>query len=308
MLVPTFRRATLLILIVLPAISESASGRSCSADARLLFHQGQYNVAQKQLEGCLHADLQDADANELLGLVLATTGDKVQADKYLREALRLSPANTDYRFNFAVFLAKTEQIEASDKVLQPLLFSNPGPDVDDLVGYIRLRQHQEQEAVTWFQRALVQAPNSIETLYRLGFSYHSLGQFAQAVSCYRGALQLEPEHFFARLQLGKVLLIEGNYIEAEQELTKASLIRPAYPSTWRYLSQTQLFTNKLHAALNSARLGVERDSADPRNHYQLGLVLERLGESEASEAELQIMGELRAQRSNGSSSSNPLEY
>jgi tetratricopeptide (TPR) repeat protein len=303
-----FSYLMMLILPIMPAHDKPSSGQSCLGSALPLYQHQQYDLAQKQLEDCLRADPQDASANELLGLVLATTGDNGHANTYLREALRLAEENTDYRFNLAVFLAKTEQIEAADQAVQPLLSSSPGPDVDRLTGYIRLRQHQEREAVSWFQKALDQAPNSIETLYRLGFSYHSLGEFAQAISCYRRVLELEPEHFFARLQLGKVLLAEGNYSAAEQELTTGARIRPAYPSTWRYLSEAQLLTNKPRAALDSARAAVEHGPEDPRNHYQLGIVLERLGESRAAEAELQTMEELRARQRDNGSSPNPLEY
>jgi Flp pilus assembly protein TadD len=222
--------------------------------------------------------------------------------------VKLAPGNNEYHFNLGVFLAKNNQIDEADRVIQPLLSSSADPDVDSLVGYLRLRQHQELEAVTWFQKALVHAPDSVEPLYRLGFSYHSLGQFSQAVSCYRRVLQLDPAHFYARLQLGKVLLAEGDYTEAEQELKTSTLIRPAYSSTWRYLSEAQLFTNGSRAALDSARAAVKYGPLDPRNHYQLGIVLNRLGETQEADAALKTMERLRVRQRESGSSPDPLEY
>lgn len=299
-------RAFLLALFTLALIARAQTGRSCSASAQVLFRQQQLAAAQAQLESCLRADPHDAASTELLGLVLASGNDNSRAGAYLREALESAPDNREYRVNLAVFLARNEEIDKADQVIQPLLASSQDPNVDRLIGYIRLRQHQEREAISWFEKALQQSPDSVETLYRLAFAHHSLGDLAEAIDVYHRVLKIDPNHFFARLQLGKVLLLEGSYNEADQELTQATLIRPSYPSTWRYLSEAQLFTGKPQAALKSARTAVERGADDPRNYYQLGAVLTRLGETRAAEEQLQTMEKVRAARR--STPPDPLEY
>jgi Flp pilus assembly protein TadD len=284
----------MLILSNMPAADSSRSGYSCSGSALPLYQHQQYDVAERRLEECLRVDPQDASAHELLGLVFDAAGMQQQAGDQLREALRLAAENSHYRFNLATFLAKTDQIEEADQAVRPLLGSESGPDFYRLVGYIRLRQRQEREAASWFQRAVDAAPGSTDAWYRLGFSHHSLGEFPQAILCYREVLRLDPRHFFARLQLGKILLLQGDYAGAREQLMEATRIQPAYASTWRYLSETQMFTGEMQTALGSARVAVERDSSDPRNHHQLGLILKRLGNDRGAATEFQTMEELRA--------------
>jgi tetratricopeptide (TPR) repeat protein len=245
----------------------------------------------------------------LLGLVLDALGVQESAGDHLREALTLAEQNTEYRFNLAMFLAKIDQIDEADRIVQPLLISQPGPDVYMLLGYLRLRQHQEREAANWFQKAVDAAPNRANAWYRLGFAHHSLGEFSAAITCYRKALELDPQYFFARLQLGKVLLLQGNYADATGQLVEATRIRPTYAAAWRYLSEAQLSSGQIQAALKSAREAVVQDSTDPRNHHQLGMALEETGDKSSAAAEFQTMESLRARQHGGTSPAvDPREY
>jgi Flp pilus assembly protein TadD len=283
--------------IALLTVTLSLAGQEaslCSTHARTLFVQHAFRAAQAELEGCVAQDSDDTASWELLGLTLAAEGDNEQGEADLVRALTAAPENPEFRINLAVFLAKSDQIEAADQVVQPLLGSDSDANLDRLIGYIRLRQHQEREAVTWFERALGRDPNSVEALYRLGYAYHAVGDLEKAMALYRRALELDPEQFSARLQLGKVLLLKGDYTEAEQQLTRAAQVNPDYASTWRYLSEAQLFLGNSQAALASAQTAVDRGSQDPRNYYQLGTVLSHLGEVQAANAELKVMQELHA--------------
>jgi len=285
------------IAMLAPVLScAGQEGGVCSANAKALFLQHEFAAAQAELQGCVARDTNDNASWELLGLTLASEGDKEGARADLVRALSAVPESREFRINLAVFLAKNGRIDEADEAIQPLLGSSGDANLDRLIGYIRMQQHEEREAITWFERALQQAPDSVETLYRLGFAYHSVGDLEKAAALYRQVLELDPDQFSARLQLGKLLLLEGDYGKAEQELTRASRIRPDYPSTWRYLSEAQLFMGKSQAALASARTAVDRGSQDPRNYYQLGTVLTHLGENQAANAELEIMQKLRASR------------
>jgi len=285
------------VVLALIAVTPCLAGQqeaTCFTSGKALLLQHQFSSADTQLRECVARDPNDNASWELLGLTLASEGDIKEGGEALERALNAVPGNREFRINLAVFLAKNNWIDAAGQVLQPLLGSDSDANVDRLIGYIRLQQRQEREAIIWFERALQLDPESIETLYRLGFAYHSMGDLQKATGLYRRALELDPNQFFARLQLGKILLLEGDYSDAERELVRAAQVRPGYPSTWRYLSETQLFLGDPQAALISARTAVERGSRDPRNHYQLGRVLTQLGENQAARAELEIMRKLRA--------------
>ena len=301
-----------IVMLLLPITAtqdSTTSESSCSKTALPLYQHRQYDAAQRELEHCLRLDPKDPSSHELLGLVLDAAGTREQAGAHLREALTLANQNADYRFNLAMFLASTDQIEEANRIGQPLLVSQPGPDTYMLIGYLRLRQRQEREAAFWFQKAVDAAPGRANAWYRLGFAHHSLGEFSAAVICYRKTLELEPQHFFARLQLGKVLLLQGDYAGARDQLIEATRIQPGYSAAWRYLSEAQLSSGERQAALKSAREAVSQDSSDPRNHHQLGMVLEKAGDEPAAAAEFQTMEDLRVRMHNGTSSPvDPREY
>jgi Flp pilus assembly protein TadD len=295
-----------LIALVAPILScAGQEGSSCSAPAKALFQQQQFKTAQTDLEGCVAKDSNDNASWELLGLTLASEGDTEQAGRDLIRALSAVPENRQFRINLAVFLASNDRIDAADQVVEPLLGSSTDANLDRLVGYLRLEQHQEREAITWFERALERDPDSLEALYRLGYAYHAAGDLEKAMALYRRVLELDPDQFPAQLQLGKVLLLRGDSGEAERQLTHAARIRPDYASAWRYLSEAEMLQNHLQAALASARTAVDRGSQDPRNHYQLGTVLTHLGDPQAARAELDVMQKLRASQRGAPSDSAP---
>jgi Flp pilus assembly protein TadD len=303
--------AVRLIPIFLVAVASAAHGRqadSCSSGALPLFRQKQYQEAERRLQICLAANPDDSSSHELLGLVLAQSGQPEPAGEHLRQALKLARANDDYRFNLAMFLAEGERIDEADEVAEPLLESRPGADVYSLVGFIRLRQHQEREAAEWFEKAVSAAPGRSQAWYRLGFCRQALGQFPQAISAYRNVIALDSSHALARLQLGKVLLLQGKYGDAMTELEESVRLDPERASSWRYLSQGQLLCGKFEAARESAGKAVTLGPSDPRNYYQLGLAAQKLGNDADADSQFQTMEKLRAEQRSSAKPLNSEDY
>ena len=199
-----------------------------------------YKQAHLELERSLKLYPDDPGSHELLGLVLDMEDEADQARDHLETALKLAPKNATYRINLTTFYLKADLLEDAEKALRPLLDSSPGADVYHALGYIRLKQRQEHEAVSLFQKALELEHDRADTWYWLGFAYQSLGEYKDAISCYEEVLRRDGRHFRSHLQTGKIYLALGKLTPALTHLTMATQICPDSSAAYRYLSEAQL--------------------------------------------------------------------
>jgi tetratricopeptide (TPR) repeat protein len=252
-----------------------------------------YKQAHLELERSLKLYPDDPGSHELLGLVLDMEDEADQARDHLETALKLAPKNATYRINLTTFYLKADLLEDAEKALRPLLDSSPGADVYHALGYIRLKQRQEREAVSLFQKALELEHDRADTWYWLGFAYQSLGEYKDAISCYEEVLRRDGRHFRSHLQTGKIYLALGKLTPALTHLTGATQICPESSAAYRYLSEAQLAKGEARAAQEAAEQAVRLKPQDPRAHYQLGRAFQQSGRLADAEAEFRIVKEQR---------------
>jgi tetratricopeptide (TPR) repeat protein len=252
-----------------------------------------YKQAHLELERNLKLHPDDPASHELLGLVLDMEDEADQARGHLEAALTLAPKNATYRINLVTFYLKASLLEDAEKALRPLLDSSPSADVYHALAYIRLKQRQEREAVSLFQKALELDHDRPDTWYWLGFAYQSLGEYKDAISCYEEVLRRDGRHFRSHLQIGKIYLTLGKLTPALTYLTGATQICPDSSAAYRYLSEAQLAKGQAHAAQESAEQAVHLKPLDPRAHFRLGRALQQSGRPAEAEAEFRIAKEQR---------------
>lgn len=116
------------------------------------------------------------------------------------------------------------------------------------------------EAAAAFERATQLLANYGGAHFELGRVYERMGRTADAIAQYREAVRCFPNQGKYRYQLGRLLKQQGQIEEGQREIERSErLIR---------LNQREMqLTNKIKAS-----------PADPRPHYELGLVYQALGE------------------------------
>jgi len=129
------------------------------------------------------------------------------------------------------------------------------------IGRIKLLQGRAEEAENYFRQAL-QFPNSPQYLGmihdRIAFLLDRRGNFAQAETEYRKAIQLNPdESYYPRLNLAVVLQREGHFDDAVEQY--ASLIKdaPTEPSLYFLLGKTREQQRRLPDAVAAFRKTLE---------------------------------------------------
>lgn len=96
-------------------------------------------------------------------------------------------------------------------------------------GEILLELNQAEQAARQFEACLDNPDTGAQAKVMLASSYAELGRLADAMELYQQALEIDPDHLIARMELGKLLFNEGEFEEALVHLEKV------YPRrSWDY--------------------------------------------------------------------------
>jgi hypothetical protein len=100
---------------------------------------------------------------------------------------------------------------AEDLLRRSLVLQTAAPDTHNNLGKVLLEQGDTLGAISSFRDALTLQPDHAMTLCNLGFTLESLGDAAGAIQCYRRALEVQPDFPQAKFFLGMSQLAEGDF-------------------------------------------------------------------------------------------------
>ncbi len=145
-----------------------------------------YQEAVREYETAVRLDPKNADANLLLGLTLANTGDLERAVQYSAAAVQLKPTYAGY-YNLG------------------LIYANQG---------------KFDQAVEAYEKAVQLNPKSYQTWYQLGLVYAAALKFDKAIEAYQKVLELNPKFPAAYQGLGGAYFWSGNTEAAYEQVAK----------------------------------------------------------------------------------------
>lgn len=134
------------------------------------------------------------------------------------------------------------------------------------IGAVYYLQSKFNEAEASLKQSLEAQPNQVAPAYYLALTYNAIGDDDRAIPIFRDLIKKNPQHVPSYVKLGGILVRQHEYEEAQRDLEQALSLDP----------------NSVEA------------------HYQLGLVLRRLGKSAESETQFaesrRLETEQRAQK------------
>jgi Flp pilus assembly protein TadD len=142
-------------------------------EAAQLLQAGQLDAAEPLVRGALQAAPQNADAHNLLGVILDQRGKFPEAEHAYRTTLRLSPQDISPRANLGVLLARTGR---------------------------------QEEAVSTFEAVLRAAPDHLQATINLGLLYAARPQLQTSRRITPSRQRTTAQHFRHPLSTGKLLL------------------------------------------------------------------------------------------------------
>jgi tetratricopeptide (TPR) repeat protein len=178
-----------------------------------LIMQGRLEEALSSLETARAIEPQRASVQQKLGHVLAALGRGQDADTAYESSFRLTP-NREALVR-ALELQRRGELEAAEKVYREVLLRNPD-DVDAmrLLASIAMSVRQFGDAEIMLKRALELAPDFFQARMDLGLTQQEQDKLDDAGETFRRAARLEPQRAQPWTALATTLAMAGRHEEA----------------------------------------------------------------------------------------------
>jgi tetratricopeptide (TPR) repeat protein len=137
------------------------------------------------------------------------------------------------------------------------------------------KQGKLADAAAEYRHFLEIAPQSWEARSNLGVVYAQLGQFAEAVKQYREALTLRPGAVAVRYNLAAALYKAARFADAAAELEVVLKAQPNHPGAPLLLADCRLLLGEWKAVIAILDPVLERDPGNRAVLYMLGTALMR---------------------------------
>ncbi|MFQ5833439.1 MAG: tetratricopeptide repeat protein [Candidatus Thorarchaeota archaeon] len=175
----------------------------------------------------------------LMGIARHMLGELDKAESALLKSLSIDRRNTRTLFYLGLVLYDKEKYGEAEELLRECADLDPKSERTwNLLGKVYLRHNNRDEAETCFRRVTVLKPDWVEGWHNLSVAIMESGNLRAAVGPSRRALELDPENPKAAGWFGLVcnsLIDEGKFAEAEEILSRGTLLHPNEGFLWYLL-------------------------------------------------------------------------
>jgi tetratricopeptide (TPR) repeat protein len=158
----------------------------------------------------------------------------------------------------------------------------------DIAATLAKNPARRDEAMTFYVRALDEAPGFPAAESGLGALLALGGRTDEAVAHYRAALARWPAHTEVRYNLGLALAQSGHTQEAADQLTEAARLRPDDAEIHVALAKVLLMLNRSDQAVEQYRMAIALEPKYVKAIVGLGVALAQLGRPDAAIEQYQI--------------------
>ena len=215
---------------------------------RDLYHNREFEKAEKVLTQVLRENRGFADVHNMLGVIYHDAGRFTQARDCFEQALQINPNYTEAALNLAVTYNDLGQYKEAKEVygramahtkshprsLDPFAkgkIANMHADLGDAYQGIGFYA----EAVREYKQALELCPTFIDIRTRLASTFRDMGDLEAAMTEYREVISHNPNYIPARLQLGVTLYSAKRLDDAIAEWRSVLELDPSNKNAHKYL-------------------------------------------------------------------------
>jgi len=213
---------------------------------------------------------------------LLTLGDIEQAEQEIEKALQIDDQIAEPHLGKAIIAQRANDLEQAQKSIETALsFDENNYEVLFRLGDILRIQAKHEEAISYFDRALAERPNSTQVYVSRALSHLGMDSNEPAESDAQAVLERDPNNALAKYVQSVVLSRQGEPQAALDILVTAPTLE-GYPAAL-YLLSSLYFTTEQY---ESARTYVEKYNAlsdgEPNGQFLAALV--RLAQNETQGA------------------------
>ena len=267
--------------------------------AGLLSHLGYPDRALQIARRAAQAEPADPDVRYFLAHTLlasyANKPDSVnEAIAQLGECLRLRPGDAVPLWMFAQDFFDAPKTPAAVEQVRTLMRPYAGrSDAHLYLGFVANARGEMDEAISQYQAALKNDPNSAGAYNQLGIAFAKVGRFDQAIVNLQHSVELNPMNATARFNLGAVLLQRGKDAQGLKELGEVVRLKPDYAAAHFCMGFAFLYAKRIDEAIARFREGLRYQPDDAEAHYGLGSALAVQGKREDAIVDLRQALRLR---------------
>ncbi len=270
-----------------------------TALGNLYFETGEYERAEAAYLKAL--DILPTSVAALTGLGETYTRllDPVAAEAHFRKAVGLHPGDWSAYNSLGVFLFRSGRYEEAvtewEKVVR---LDNENSTGYSNLGAAHMLVGNFAAAVQALQKSIELAPDA-NSYSNLGLMHYYLGQLSEAISSHEEAIKLTPNNHLRWSNLGDALWIAGRIDDAREAFEKAERLATRALEVNRNDPYNHIDLAWIYAMLDKyadARVSIERaldaELDDPYVHYIDGLVLLRIGNTDAALSALELAADM----------------
>ncbi|MHB1422114.1 MAG: tetratricopeptide repeat-containing sulfotransferase family protein [Gemmataceae bacterium] len=215
-----------------------------------------------------------AAAHNNLGNAMRLLGDIAQALAHFRRAVELNPQLGFAHGNLGQLLLECERLEDALPHCQEAVRLQPqSAAAHNNLGNVFRRLGRVHEAKACYTEALRRAPNLAMAQHNLGEMLLEEGKLSDAQNWLVQTVQLEPNAPRFHNTLASLRRCQNDLPTAETHLLTALQLDPNYLDARLALSQLRADQGRLPEAQEELQRILQNDAAQPRVHFQLGVVL-----------------------------------
>jgi Flp pilus assembly protein TadD len=265
-------------------------------EARSLLAAGKVSAAEMVLRGYLKNDPSSAEAHYLLGDVLFreqkareslaefTTGAKIK-----------HPGVSELKIVASDYVLLGDFADA-DKWFSEVTAQTPNDaEAWYLLGRTKYNENRFAEAIASFEHVLTLRPKDVQAEDNLGLSQQGLGHTEQAKSAFQAAMDWQhdkPADAQPYLNLGILLIDQGDLPAAIQQLTKAATLAPGNPKIHEELGRALQTKGDMGGAQSQLETAVKLAPNAAALHFKLGQVYRHRGLNDRAQEEFAICAKL----------------
>jgi tetratricopeptide (TPR) repeat protein len=258
---------------------------SAALDIAIGHHEaGRIDLAEAGYREVLAQDPDDADALNLLGLILQDQGHAGESIDLLTRALEIDPDFPEALTNLArVRRAAGQPDEAAELAARAVALDPDLPAAQLQLGWALLDLARYQEALDPLQRAAELAPGQIDAHISLGNVRGRLNDLTGAVSAFEDALAIDPDKIEALVNLGAVLANLDRLDDALACQRHAASLAPDMPVTHSAVGASLHRKGDIAGSVEAARRALALSPDFLEAHLLLGTNAISLGQFDAAE-------------------------
>ena len=226
----------------------------------------------------LSVDPGHAQTLHLLGLIEHQRGRSDEAIEHIRTAIMRDGRDPAFHHNLGnVLRALDRPAEAISCYDRALVLAPASVDTLYNLGNTYQDLGQPERAAAYFERALRFRPEATELLNNLGTALQDLGRFDEAIGCYRKAMALRPDLVESLDNLAGALQSQGKFDEAQANYERALALRPNRVESHIGLGVVLRAQGRLEDAVARYYQALALSPDNPDAHNNLGVALVDLG-------------------------------